>query len=732
MNSEVISPQEEIIDLKQYVRTINKYKWRICAFAFLVSMLAVVFVLKQTPIYSATATLLIESEQTKAVSFQEIYGIDSSKQEYYLTQHEVLKSNSIARQVIERLNLAEHEDFQAKPSLLNEVKKSIKASLPFLPKKKVTNNLSEEELAEEKMQGLTRAFSKRLSISPIRKTQMVNISFESTDPKLAALVANTVGEVYIESHMAAKMGITQKAAGWLSDRLSDLRIKLDDSESRLQIYRQQENLVDIEGVVSLIQKELEQTSAQLVQAKNEQNKLNSITRIIDEYGRDNIELLESINEITSHRIIQDAKRDLSIVERKHSELSQVYGPKHPKMITVEAELETAQQGLSNRVKSLISGIEKEQRTAAANVSALENELKRIRAEYQLLSAKESEYRKIKREVDTNRNIYDTFLSRSKETEVTSDFNSAIARFTDRAFTPLEPVKPKKSMIVALAFVASFGFGIVLAFVFDALNDTVKSANDIEQKLSQKMLGILPLQSLNKNQSLDTYLFFDKSEKQFAEAVRTFRTGFVLSQIDKKSKVIEVTSTVPSEGKTTIAINLAFSLGQLERVLLIDADMRKPSVCKRFNMPAYQPGLANVIAGTERLDDCIYTDEVSGISVLPCGQLPPNPLELLSSNRFKELLEELKFKFDKIIIDTAPTQAVSDPLVVAQNVDSVIYVVKADNTRQPQIKNGLGRLLETKANIAGVILNQVDMNKSEQYEAFHGYYDYYEYGARKEA
>ncbi|MBE0363248.1 hypothetical protein PULV_a3874 [Pseudoalteromonas ulvae UL12] len=721
---------EEVIDLRQYFNIVNKYKWRILGLALFAAIFSAIIAFKMTPIYSSTATLIIEAEQAKAVNFQEVYGLDSSRQEYYLTQFEILKSKSIAQKVIERLNLDEHPEFNKPPSGMAAFKDSLKSALPFLPKKD-TSGLTPQELAEQEMQLLVKAFTEQLSISPVRKTQLVNISFEAEDPKLAALVANTVGEVYIEQNLTAKMGITQKAAGWLNERLSGLRERLDISEAKLQAYREQENLIDVAGVVGLTTQELEQTSEQLVKTRNDKNKLESIMRVINEYGRNNLERLETIPEITSHKVIQDVKKEVVTSERKVSELAEVYGPKHPKMIAATSELRTVKANLSQQVRALVTGIEKEVKTAQGNVAALEKELVRIRTEYQRVTAKESEYRKLKREVDTNRQIYDTFLSRSKETEVTSDFNAAVARFTDRAYAPIEPVKPKKGLIVALVFIATLGLGVVVAFVIEALNDTVKSSADIENKLAQRMLGLLPKVEHKKGTNLNIHYFFEKEARQFSEAVRTFRTSLVLSQMDKNSKVVAVTSSVPGEGKTTTSTNLAFSLGQMEKVLLIDADMRKPSICKRFGIPAYHPGLSNVIAGTEKVEDCMFTDDRSGLTIMPCGQLPTNPLELLSSSRFEKLIDALKGRFDRIIIDTAPTQAVSDALVISRQADAMIYVVKADSTRMGLVQNGVGRLLAANAKLAGILLNQVDTKKAGKNGAYQGYYDYYSYGSEHE-
>tara|TARA_R110002020_G_scaffold172410_2_gene362758 strand:- start:2852 stop:5059 length:2208 start_codon:yes stop_codon:yes gene_type:complete len=724
-----IKNNDDVIDLGAYFNVVKRAKWRILSFSIVVTLLTIMVALTLIPKYVATATLLIEAEQAKAVSFQEIYGLDSNKKEYYQTQFEVIKSDSIAREVITKLNLKEHKDFITKPSAVSELKKAIKKQFPFLNKKE-PKIISPERQAERKMLGYLAMFKSRLSIAPIKNTQLVRVSFESSDPQLAALVANTVGEVFIESQMRAKMGITEQASTWLNTRLSQLRIQLDDSEVRLQSYREKQKLVDIEGIAGLATQELEQISQQLIVARNEKNNLESINRVISEYGNNNLDLLGSMPEITSHKVIQDVKREVILVERKLSDLSEVYGPKHPKIISAKAELATVKNNLNKQIKGLITGIEKELNRITRTVEALEGDLAKIRAEYQDITRKETQYNQLKREVETNRNIFNTFLSRSKETEVTSDFSSAAARFTDRAFAPNEPAKPNKKLIIVLAFVVSFVFAVVVSFVFDALNDTIKTKNDTESKLAQRMLGLLPHVPMPKNSVFPIHAYLDDHFRRFAESVRTLRTSLLLTQLERDNKVIAVTSSSPGEGKTTTSANLAISLAQMGKVLLIDADLRKPSIAKRFEIPVFHPGLSNLIIGTEQYSECVHIDEKSGVSVMPSGQIPGNPLELLSSSRFNDVLEELKTKYDHIIIDTPPTQAVSDALVVAQVAGSVIYVVKADVTRIKLIKAGIERLFEAKAHVAGIVLNKVDMSKSKE-EHSHGYYDYYDYSQKPE-
>jgi len=727
--SDIIESQEDLIDLERYIKVLSNAKWKILSFSIVITLFTILLTLTLTARYSATSILLIEAEQAKAVSFQEIYGLDSNKKEYYLTQFEVIKSDSIAREVINKLNLNNHIDFKAKPSLFSDLSSEISALFPFLNKKKL-KALTPAEEAEYKMLDLLSIFKDNLTVSPIQNTQLVRVSFESSDPKLAALVANTVGEVYIESQMRAKMGITQQASSWLNTRLSQLRTQLDKSEVRLQQFREDQQLVDIEGIAGLATQELEQISQQLIVARNERNNLQSINRVISEYGNNNLELLGSMPEITSHNVIQDVKRDVIVVERKLSELSEVYGPKHPKIISAKAELATVKANLNKQIKGLITGIEKELNRITRTVSALESDLVKIRAEYQDITRKETEYNQLKREVETNRNIFNTFLSRSKETEVTSDFSSAAARFTDLAYAPKDPSKPNKKLIVVFAFLLSLFFASFMSIVFERLNDTTKTKADVEGNLAQRMLGLLPYVKLPKRSSLPIHAYLDVNYNRFAESVRTFRTSLLLNQLERDHKVISVTSTSPGEGKTTTSASLAMSLAQMGKVLLIDADLRKPSIAKRFDIPVFHPGLSNLIVGTEEFAECIHVDEKSGVTIMPSGQIPGNPLELLSNIRFDELIKTLKAQYDHIIIDTPPTQAVSDALVISQSADSVIYVVKSDLTRIKPIKAGLERLFEAKAHVAGVVLNQVDMSKSMD-EHSHGYYDYFDYSQQSE-
>lgn len=327
-------------------------------------------------------------------------------------------------------------------------------------------------------------------------------------------------------------------------------------------------------------------------------------------------------------------------------------------------------------------------------------------------------------MDTNRALYDTFLTRLKETAATSDLETVNARVVDAATVPNQPIKPKKGLIVVLAIFLAGLVGVGLSLLLEMLNNTFKGTDDVENKLNLPVLGILPLVK-KKDRKEVAHLFESDKNKAFSESIRTIRTSVVLSGIDKPHKVIVVTSSVPGEGKSTVAANLAIAMGQMEKVILIDADMRRPTLAKNFDFAVGTPGLANVIAGTAGLKESIQ--KINGVDMLSAGAVPPNPLELLSSERFVALIERLKTVYDRIVIDSPPTQAVSDALMLGNLADALIYVIKSDDTAIPLAVKGVGQLLQSNAPVTGVVLNQVDMEKAKKHGYnYGGYYDYYGY------
>jgi capsular exopolysaccharide synthesis family protein len=723
----------ELIDIGQYWITIKRYFWRILGLAFFLTLLVSLFVLSMTPRYVATVSLLIEAEQANVLSIEEVYGLDSSRKEYFETQYQILRSRQIANRVVTELSLQEHPLFDKDNIISNQsvfisgieaLKSSLKSILPFLPQSP-RKSLSEVAVEQQNRMFAASLLMENVLISPVKNTQVVEISYESEDPALSAQIANTFADVYIENYLEAKLDMTTKATSWLNESLQGLRLKLDSAERKLSDFYEREQLVDIDGVVGLASEQLQQLSDQLTDAQVLLQRNKAIYEQVNQLGVSQEEL-NSLPEVLNHPSIQTIKREEVLAQSKVSELREVYGPKHPKMIAATAELESIEQSTQKQIATLIAGINNEYRNVQSRVAKLSIDVEQAKAEFRKLSSLENQRKALQREVDTNQQLYNSFFTRLKETDQLGGFESANARVLDAALPPIQAAKPKKAIIIGAAFVLSIILGISLALALEALNAGIRSVEDVEKKLGQRMLGIIPWQEHKRSQNLALRHFFDPQHHLFSESVRTLRTSLQLSNLDKPSQTILVTSSVPKEGKSTVSINLAFAMGQLSKVLLLDTDLRRPTLATQFDLPGFQPGLSNLVAGTHSIDECIVKDEAAGIDLICAGTLPPNPQEMLASDKFKQLVSVLKTMYDFIIVDSAPTQAVSDSVVVSKLCDSVIYVVRADSTHHKVINAGLSRFMQIGHRVDGVVLNQVDLNKAKKTGEYSGFYDQYGY------
>jgi capsular exopolysaccharide synthesis family protein len=723
--------ENETIDLGQYWNIVMQFKWRIISLSVFITILVALIVMSITPRYIATAKLLIESNEAKVLSIQEVYGLDASRKEYFQTQYEILRSRKIAESVVKKLNLVEQPNYNfqlADISALVKFKENIKnqltSRLPFLPQESPLVR-TPEQLQISKQNYAVAKVAKNLLISPITNTQIVKITYEDEDPDLAALIANTVGDVYIESYLQARFDMTQKATTWLNESIEGLRTKLDVAEKTLSEFYEKERLVNIDGIVGLASEKLQRLSEQLLNAETNFKRNETIYMQVNSLTA-NIDDLSNLPEVINHPAVQSVKRSEVISESKVSELNKVYGPKHPKMIAANAELDSIRKSLYNQIRSLLSGINTEFRSAQTKLEDVQKELEEAKVDFRRLATLENQSKALQREVDINQQLYSSFFTRLKETNELGGFESANARLMDVAKKPGGPAKPKKGLIIAAAFILSIGLGVFLAIAMDALNSGIRSLDDVERKLSQRMLGLIPWEAHKKKDNMPLRHFYDTKHHTFSESVRTLRTSLQLLNIDKPSKTILVASSVPKEGKSTVTINLGFALGQLHKVLIVDSDLRRPTLGKQFDLPGFQPGIANLIAGTHTLDECIVHDEYSGVDLICAGTVPNNPQELLASEQFKKIMQDFTTMYDYIIVDSAPIQAVSDAVVVSNVCDSIVYVVKSDSTSHKMINSGLSRFISLGHRVDGIVLNQVDLKKAKKQGEYSGFYDQYGY------
>ena len=720
--------KDDEIDLLKLWHSIWQRKFSIITLVFAVMLVATLIVLVVTPIYRATATLLIEQKAAKVVSIEQVYGIDSGTNEYLQTQFELLKSRALAERVVKKLNLLEHPEFdprQQEEPLINFGAIIAALDLNKLSGVTLPDSLeNEEDAAEAKLfDEVLRKFMDSVSVSQQGKSQLVTVSVEMADGRMAARAANELAHGFIESQLEASMEMSATASEWMNTRLDELRGKLKEAEDKLQAFREAENLVDVDGVSTIVAGELSLTADRMIDARRQRAEAESQYNQVKSM-QNNWERLASLPAVLGHPLIQQFKADEAKARAKVEELSKRYGARHPAMEAASSELSAASASLRGKVEQIVAGIERNYQLAVANENSLRASFNANKAQIQQISSKEFKLRELQREVDANRALYDTFMTRFKETSATSDLENANARIVDKATPPQTPVKPKKALIVLIAGILASFIGIGLSLLLDILNNTFKNTEEVESRLNLPVLGVLPMLKKQERSGM-AQMFVDNKNRPFCESIRTIRTGLVLSNMETDKKVTVITSSIPAEGKSTVSTNLAFALGQVERVLLIDADLRRPTLAKNFNFPVGTPGLANLIAGTAKLEDCIQN--INGLDMMGAGLVPPNPLELLSSSRFNKILELLSSKYDHIVIDSPPTQAVSDAVVLATHATALIYIIKSDSTAIPLVEKGIGTLLQNNAPVVGVVLNQVDIEKSKKNGySYTGYYDYYGY------
>jgi polysaccharide biosynthesis transport protein len=709
------SPQSEVSELILYWRAVAKRKWWILGTGTVFAALALVAVSFATPTYRATATLMIEQNKTKLVSIEEVYSGVSPNREHYQTQTEMLKLPVIAHRVIEKLRLDEHSDFDPRQRTPGLLEKALGL---------VDQHERSSWTAEKVHAAVLSEFLRRVTVEPVRATQLVHLSFDASDRELAARIANSIAEVYIESDIEARSAITDRAGDWLSERLATLKQNLEQSEGALQQYREQQGLVDTKG--------LAQSGAT--------KQIEELTRALNEASQRRIDAENIVRQLTSGRGKADSspavlrtgqidrlKELESTAEKNYAAVANRYGPEHPRLILAERQLREARRNTQQAIEALIASIGKEYEVAAADEAATRAALMSARGSVRDINRKEFQLEALEQDVATNRQIYDKFLNRYRETRATSNTqNNVVARIIDPAVPPKEVYKPRKERIAEFAFALGILLAGVAALVRDRIDSTVRSAQDIQEKVGLPAVAVLPrLRSADRERAGRHYI--EQPRSVFAEAIRTARTSILLSAIDQQSKVLLVTSSVPDEGKSAFAANLALAHAEGRKTLLLEADLRRPSLAAHLELAHDRPGLVHVLSGTASLSQSVQRVPGSSLYVLPAGSSAQNALELLSSSAFSEMLQRLAAACDIVVLDSPPIHLVSDAVVLARLVTGVLFVVEAGATPYPLVRRSVRVLHDAGASVFGVALNQLDFEKADSY--YNAYTRYArEYGA----
>jgi len=639
---------EETPEFVVHWRAIMLRKWSILAFAMLVAVIAYVVVSQMDSVYRSSAIILIETGRQTLVPTGEVNDrTDSHDKEYFQTQAEVLKSNTVAQRVITKLKLTEHPEFVPRQEKPSGLEKWINAYFPGSAAKPV-GALGEASLETE----VLKRFAKSLSIEPVRMSQLIKVSFEAYDPALAAAAANATVEAYTQADLDARYKMNENAGRLINQPLADLKATLDASERALQAYRDREGMLDNKStVLSGTGAQLDELTQELVGAR--------VRRFEAEQAHNQVKAGEATNYDSVPAVVkssstQRAKEAETEAEKKVAEVSQEHGPKHPTFVVASSDLSAARANTRTQIQNLVASVVKEYEAARATEKTIGEALEQSKRAIQDHNRKEIQLGVLEREAATNRQLYQTFLSRLKETTASKIAQGSNARLVDAAVPTLLPIRPAKVRTVAIATAFSLFLGVLGSILLSALNNSVKTSGDVKGKLHQPFLAALPVLP-GKDKKNFARAVLDHPHDLFAESIRTASTRLLLSPLDTSGKIVVVTSSVHQEGKSTFAINLAFSQAKTQRVLLIEGDMRRPCFGKVMNLSGEQKGLSQLVSGACALEECLLQVDGTDLHVIPAGHLPPNPLELLVSQKFRDVLTMLRDRYDMVIIDSPPIQ-----------------------------------------------------------------------------
>jgi len=639
------------------------------------------------------------------------------------TQVGIIRSRLLLSKVVDRLELHKKPEFVSnRVSVLQKLKQKIgfnQASGRENYKRIVTDRLVEA-----------------IEVDSQRDSYLMTLSLELPNPALAADITNALAEEYILSVESTRRRSSESSEQWLLDRLQVVNKDLQQAERTLQEFKEKENIIGSskqnDGFAT---QEVDMISSRLLEAR--QKRLGSETLyqqvIASERGTDDV---QGITAIQNDAIVQSIRTELVELESRQGELSQRYGPEHRRMIELASQIQSTNQNLQQQIQRVVSAIKSEYELAKESESFLKNSLGQSTNKVQSLGRKQFDLLALEQDVRTQRDVYQAFLKRLNENRATGVNVNENVRITDPALAPIRPTKSKATLLVFLfsALTAIIGFSVgVLRELFD---NTVNNDEDVASKLLNMSLGSVPIiesEELPAGQANVAYSHFNNNRlSHFAESIRTIRSSLMLSSIDEKKRRVLFTSTIPGEGKTSLSISVAMAFGQVQKTLLIDCDLRRPSLddLSDSSFDRRHLGLNDLCLGAAKPSECIQGLPGSGIDLLTAGTVNPNPQELFCSTTFSELLNQLNEVYDVIVIDSPPCGGLSDALLLSTHVDQVAYVVKAGTTPVAKIRACLRSLEQAGATVAGVVVNQLpDTDVSFSY-----YYgrEYYSDSVQKDA
>jgi polysaccharide biosynthesis transport protein len=708
---------EEVgFDFYKYVRILLKYRWLIAGMIAAALVLASVLTFLTTPIYRATSSIQIDRESMNVVNVGGgLEPKETNSQEFYQTQYELLASRSLAERVVTTLGLVEDQKFRVSAS--SESVFGLIKSLVLGPDKQK----AQPKTLDDKTRMATDNLGKILSISPVRGSRVVKINIDHIDPSEAQKIANGMAQVFIQDNLDRRYDASSYARKFLEERIQQLKVKLEDSEKQLVKYAEQQGIINLDDKKTLAGTDLEDINKKLAEARNDRLKLELLwNRAQNTQGL-------GLQQILDSKAIQENRKLRTELAAQYQQKLAQFKPAFPAMVELRNQIQELDRQVQTEVKSIKDSIFSQYAAAKGQEEDLAGQLEATKGQVVDQRNRSIQYNILQREVDTNRTLYDGLLQRYKEIGVSGAVGTNNISIVDQADLPLRPRTPNLTLNLALGLVAGLLLGVLSALGLDYLDDSFKAPEDVEREVGLSVIGVVP-----KPQSgitIDEELSDQRSS--VAEAIRSLRTGLQFATADGLPKTLLVTSSKPSEGKTTTTIALAKSLANIGlNVLLIDGDLRNASVHRHLRC-SNELGLSNYLTGAKMPEEVVQGSTVEGLVVMASGPLPPNPAELLAGPKFLSLLTLSAESFDVVLIDGPPVMGLADAPLLSSLVQSTLVVIAANETRRSVVKVALRRLRMARANIIGSLLTKFDASQTGYgYGYGYGDYEYHSYGTKE--
>ncbi len=716
------------LDPLVFLRILWQRKVAIVATMFVVCALTVAVLSRLTPSYEAEALVLIGGSEATLGSLENVVQGLTADEPEILSQIEVINSRRLAEKVIDDVGLYKVAEFN--PALgpqrrgISDRVKGLASMVPWLgiksPARETVSVLPPEIRAERQRTEIVDLYIKALKTEPKQKSRVISIAFRSEKPELAARLANTLADSYIEDQLETKFKAVEQLASWLDTRLTSLGGDVQQSERAFEDFRAQAGF-NQGATVSLVVEQITQLNNQRAEARSLLAEAKSRLTIAERLGAagDAGALAQVMNSPT----IQALKTRQTDLQRREAELSAQYGDRHPAMLNVRADLARLTGQIDDEVQAVLLNIQSEAEAAQGRVLALDREIQSLEAKARQSNEAEIELRALQREAKANSALFETFLGRFKQTSEQFGLERPDARVISYAAAPLEPAAPKKPLILSIALVFSVVLGTVIALVLEWADRGFRSTVQLESILGVPALGFIPrVTGMRRSGRRPEDLVQERPGSPFAEMLRSLHTSILLARTEPDQKVVLTTSAVPNEGKTTFVLSLARMVaGSGQRVLLIDCDVRRPSVHESMSVQNDR-GLVDYILDGLTLHDVVHKDETTGVDFITSGRLTHDSAALFRSNRMSFLLDRVRGQYDLVLLDSPPVLPLSDARILAGVADLCVFAVRWRETSRNLAASALKQLRESRANIAGVVLTQVDVKQN----AKQGYGDTWSY------